>query len=165
MYEDLNTDQSGTAPPSQKALPAFVFLLFFSVLLITAYVTMMRSPTVLTILPEGGDSRKQVMAVFILAAVGCGVFVTYTAALFFKDKAKDTGIFLALGASASQLHRQLFKELMQIAVGACLLGAALGTPLAFGIWKLFGTLLVNSPEMDFVFLLRPTYLPVCFCFT
>lgn len=127
------------------------FCCFFSVLLITAYVTMMRSPTVLTILPEGGDSRKQVMAIFILAAVGCGVFVTYTAALFFKDKAKDTGIFLALGASASQLHRQLFKELMQIAVGACLLGAALGTPLAFGIWKLFGTLLVNSPEMDFVF--------------
>ena len=39
---------------------------FFSVLLITAYVTMMRSPTVLTVLPEGGDSRKQVMMVFVL---------------------------------------------------------------------------------------------------
>ena len=54
---------------------------------------------------------------------------------------------------------------MQIAVGACLLGAALGTPLAFGIWKLFGTLLVNSPEMDFVFLLRPMLFCGVFCFT
>ena len=37
---------------------------FFSTLLITAYVLMMRSPTVLTVLPEGGDSRKQVMMIF-----------------------------------------------------------------------------------------------------
>ena len=42
---------------------------FFSVLLITAYVCMMRSPTILTILPEGGDSRKQVMMVFVLAVI------------------------------------------------------------------------------------------------
>ena len=38
---------------------------FISVLLITAYVTMMRSPTVLQVLPEGGDSRKQVMMIFV----------------------------------------------------------------------------------------------------
>ena len=44
---------------------------FISVLLITAYVTMMRSPTVLQVLPEGGDSRKQVMMIFVLAVIGC----------------------------------------------------------------------------------------------
>ena len=33
---------------------------FFSVLLITAYACMMRSPTILSVLPEGGDSRKPV---------------------------------------------------------------------------------------------------------
>ena len=44
---------------------------FFSVLLITAYACMMRSPTILTVLPEGGDSRKQVMMVFVLAVIGC----------------------------------------------------------------------------------------------
>ena len=42
---------------------------FFSVLLITAYVCMMRSPTILSVLPEGGDSRKQVMMVFVLAVI------------------------------------------------------------------------------------------------
>ena len=44
---------------------------FFSVLLITAYVCMMRSPTILSVLPEGGDSRKQGMMVFVLAVIGC----------------------------------------------------------------------------------------------
>ena len=32
---------------------------FFSTLLITAYACMMRSPTILTVLPEGGDSRNR----------------------------------------------------------------------------------------------------------
>lgn len=58
---------------------------FFSVLLITAYACMMRSPTVLTILPEGGDSRKQVMMVFDSAVLGCAVFTTYASGLFFRQ--------------------------------------------------------------------------------
>ena len=47
---------------------------FFSVLLMTAYSCMMRSPTILSVLPEGGDSRKQVMMTFVLAVVGCAAF-------------------------------------------------------------------------------------------
>ena len=70
---------------------------FFSVLLITAYVTMMRSPTVLSVLPEGGDSRKQVMMIFALAVLGCAVFTLYASGLFFRSKSRETGVFLALG--------------------------------------------------------------------
>ena len=72
---------------------------FFSVLLITAYVTMMRSPTVLTVLPEGGDSRKQVMMIFVLACLGCAVFTIYASSLFFRQKYREAGVFLLLGAS------------------------------------------------------------------
>ena len=72
---------------------------FFSVLLITAYACMMRSPTILTVLPEGGDSRKQVMMVFVLAVLGCGVFTTYASGLFFRQKSRQIGVFLALGAT------------------------------------------------------------------
>ena len=64
---------------------------FFSVLLITAYVCMMRSPTILSVLPEGGDSRKQVMMVFVLAVIGCAVFTAYAAGLFFRQKSRETG--------------------------------------------------------------------------
>ena len=124
---------------------------FFSVLLITAYACMMRSPTILTILPEGGDSRKQVMMVFVLAVLGCAVFTTYAAGLFFRQKSRETGVFLALGATRGQLRRELGKELALIAFGSCAAGAVLGAPLAWGIWQLFRTFLVDSQEMPLSF--------------
>ncbi len=124
---------------------------FFSVLLITAYACMMRAPTILTILPEGGDSRKQVMMVFVLAVIGCAVFTTYAAGLFFRQKAHETGVLLALGAARGQLTRELGKELTVIAVLSCAAGAALGAPLAWGIWQLFRIFLVDSQEMPLAF--------------
>ena len=62
---------------------------FFSVLLITAYVCMMRSPTILSVLPEGGDSRKQVMMVFVLAVIGCAVFTAYACLLYTSPSPRD----------------------------------------------------------------------------
>jgi len=132
---------------NRKNYLLLVLCIFFSVLLITAYVSMMRSPTVLTILPEGGDSRKQMMMIFALAALGCGVFTIYAASLFFRYKSREAGIFMALGASRDQIRGQLFKELALIAIGACLIGALLGTPLAWCIWQLFRLLLVDTQEM------------------
>ena len=49
----------------------YLFCNFISLMLITAYSIMMLAPTVLEVLPEGGDSRKQMVAIFVLAAVGC----------------------------------------------------------------------------------------------
>ncbi len=124
---------------------------FFSVLLITAYVAMMRSPTVLTILPEGGDSRKQVMMIFVLAVAGCGIFTTYASSLFFRFKSREVGILMALGASKRQIRRELFQELLIIAAGTCFLGILLGTPLAWVIWQGFRLLIVNTKEMGLSF--------------
>ena len=124
---------------------------FFSVLLITAYVCIMRAPTILSALPEGGDSRKQVMMVFVLAVIGCAVFTTYAAGLFFRQKSRDTGIFLALGATRRQLRNEMAKELTAIALVSCAAGAALGAPLAWGVWQLFRIFLVDSQEMALTF--------------
>ena len=124
---------------------------FFSVLLITAYVCMMRSPTILTVLPEGGDSRKQVMMVFVLAVLGCVAFTTYAAGLFFRQRSRDTGVMLALGASRRQIKGELRKDLAAIALGACVAGGVLGGPLAWGIWSLFRLFLVDSQEMALSF--------------
>ena len=87
---------------------------FVSVLLITAYISMMGSETVLSVLPEGGDSRKQMMMIFALAVIGCAVFTTYAAGIFFREKSRETGIFLALGATRKQLARALYGELTVI---------------------------------------------------
>lgn len=124
---------------------------FFSVLLITAYVCMMRSPTILTVLPEGGDSRKQVMMIFVLAVIGCAVFTTYAAGLFFRQKSRETGVFLALGASRGQLKRELRRDLAVISLGSCAAGAILGGPLAWALWQVFRALVVDTQEMNLAF--------------
>lgn len=124
---------------------------FFSVLLITAYACMMRAPTILSVLPEGGDSRKQVMMIFVLAVVGCAIFTTYAAGLFFQQKSRETGVFLALGASRCQLQKELYKELAVLSLGSCAAGAVLGGPLAWCIWQVFRMFLVDSREMVLTF--------------
>lgn len=124
---------------------------FFSVLLITAYACMMRAPTILAILPEGGDSRKQVMMVFVLAVIGCGVFTTYASGLFFRQKSRETGVFLALGATRRQLKSEMTKELALLSFGSCTAGAVLGAPLAWAVWQLFRAFVVDTDEMALAF--------------
>ena len=124
---------------------------FFSVLLITAYVCMMRAPTVLNVLPEGGDSRKQVMMIFALAVIGCAVFTTYASGLFFRQKSRETGVFLALGASRTQVRGELYRELGVISLGSCAAGALLGGPLAWMLWQVFRLAVVDTQEMRLVF--------------
>ena len=108
---------------------------------------MMQAPTILSVLPEGGDSRKQVTMVFALAVIGCAVFTTYAAGLFFRQKSRETGVFLALGASRCQLQKELYKELLLLSLCSCAAGAILGEPVAWCIWQLFRTFLVDSQEM------------------
>lgn len=124
---------------------------FFSVLLITAYACMMRAPTILSILPEGGDSRKQVTMIFVMAVIGCAVFTTYAAGLFFRQKSRETGVFLALGAAKRQLQRELNKELVVLSLGSCAAGGILGGPLAWFVWQMFRIFLVDSQEMTLAF--------------
>ena len=143
-----------TAALRRKSLGQYALLTlccFVSVLLITAYASMMGSPTVLSVFPEGGDSRKQMTMIFVLAVLGCGVFTTYASGLFFRHKSRDVGILLALGASKDQLRRVLVGELALMSLSACALGALLGTPLAWFIWQGFRLLLVDSEEMALAF--------------
>ena len=79
---------------------------------------MMRAPTVLNVLPEGGDSRKQIMMIFTLAVIGCAVFTTYASGLFFRQKSRETGVFLALGATRAQVRGELYRELGVISLGS-----------------------------------------------
>ncbi len=142
------------------------YLLFscplFSALLMTAYCMMMYSPTVQNTLPEGGDSRKQVMMVFVLSVIGCGAFVMYAAGLFLRYKSKETGVFLALGASKDMLKQQVFKEVLGLSGIACISGMILGLPLSWVIWWIFRRILVDTPEMTLIFDLRAYVIPAAF---
>ena len=135
---------------------------FFSVLLTTAYVSMMRSPTILNVLPEGGDSRKQVMMIFVLAVIGCGVFTLYAASLFFRQKSRESGIFLALGAKRSQLKRELLRELTFLSLVSCSAGAVLGVPVAWCLWQIFRLCVVDTEEMLLAFDPQAYVIPLAF---
>ena len=136
--------------------------LFFATLLITAFCMMMYSPTVQNTLPEGGDSRKQVMMVFVLAVIGCAAFCVYAAGLFFRYKSRECGVFLALGMRRSALGRQMRREVLGITLSACGAGLVLGTPLCWLIWSAFRLTLVDTPEMMLIFDLRAYAVPMVF---
>jgi len=108
---------------------------------------MMRSPTILAVLPEGGDSRKQMMMIFVLAVIGCGVFTIYAAGLFFRHKSRETGVLLALGADRGRLQSELYKELATLSLASCSAGMLLGSPLAWLLWKAFRIMVVDTEEM------------------
>lgn len=122
---------------------------FISVLLITSFSVIMQSRTVQMMLPEGGDSRKQMTMVFTLAIVGCAVFTGYASTLFFRSKSRETGICMALGVKKRALSGLLCRELALISALSAAAGLLLGLPLAVGIWQLFRLLVVDSKEMAF----------------
>lgn len=128
----------------------YLFCNFISLMLITAYSIMLFSPTVLSVLPEGGDSRKQMMAIFVLALFGCILFTIYASSLFFRQKAKSLGTLMALGASRRQLAPNLYREVLFLCSVSSLLGIAAGFPFVEIIWGFFRLFVVDSMEMKLV---------------
>lgn len=136
---------------NKKNYILYVFCNFLALMLITAYSVMMYSPTVLEVLPEGGDSRKQMIAIFVMACVGCTVFTIYAVSLFYRMKSREIGVFFALGASRKVLLPTLLKETMLLSGCAALAGTVAGVPFAWGIWQSFRLFIVDTQEMVFKF--------------
>lgn len=149
---------------NRKNYKLFIVCNFMSSLLITAYAAMINSPTVLTILPEGGDSRKQVMAIFVMTCVGCIVFTIYAASLFYRHKSREIGILLSLGTTKKKLSKQLLYEVALICISSCASGTLLGTPLSWLIWKGFRILIIDTNEMALHFSYKTYIISLTFSF-
>lgn len=130
-----------------KQARLYLFCNFISLLLITAYSAMMLSPTVLLVLPEGGDSRKQMVAIFVLALFGCVVFTIYASSLFFRKKAKQLGTLMALGASGRRLLPGLLREVLTLSSLSSLAGIAAGFPFIWILWNSFRLFITDSTQM------------------
>ena len=140
----------------------YLFCNFVSLLLITAYSAMMFSPTVLLVLPEGGDSRKQMVAVFVLALFGCVVFTVYAASLFFRKKARQLGTLMALGASGQRLLPGLLREVLILSSASAFAGILAGFPFVMTLWNSFRLLITDSTQMALTFDFKCLYLSVVF---
>ena len=127
------------------------FCVFLSVLLVTSFSLMYFGPTVQEFLPEGGDTRKMASLLFGITAVGCFVFTVYAAGLFFRFKAREYGILLALGTEKRQLKKLLFQELSVVTAGASLAGLLVSVPASFLIWKLFELFIISNEQMTYRF--------------
>lgn len=140
----------------------YLFCNFMALLLITAYAAMMYSPTVLTVLPAGGDSRKQMIAIFVLACFGCVVFALYASNLFFRHKSKQLGTLMALGASKKTLSPGFLGETLTISALSSACGIVCGLPFAWCLWQCFRLFLVDSAEMELTFDFRCYIVPLVF---
>ncbi|NBJ93281.1 FtsX-like permease family protein [Parablautia muri] len=144
-----------------KQAKLYLFCNFVSLLLITAYSAMMFSPTVLLVLPEGGDSRKQMIAIFVLALFGCVVFTIYASGLFFRKKAKQLGTLMALGASGRKLLPGLLGEVFALSAISSLLGIVAGFPFVWILWNSF-KLITDSNQMALTLDFKCLYLSAVF---
>ena len=81
------------------------------------------------------------MMIFALSVIGCAVFATCVVGLFFWQKSRETGVFLALGASRKRLKRELRRDLAGIFLGSC----------ATGVILVFQALVVDTKEMPLTF--------------
>lgn len=127
------------------------FCVFLSVLLVTSFSLMYFGPTVQEFLPEGGDTRKMASLLLGVTAVGCFVFTVYASGLFFRFKAREYGILMALGTEKRQLKRLLFQELSVVTALSSLMGIFISVPASFLIWKLFELFIISNEQMTYRF--------------
>ena len=135
----------------RKHAHLYLFCNFAALMIISAYSGMMLSHTVQTTFPAGGDSRKQMNAIFMLTLIGCVVFTVYAASLFFRHKSRQLGILMALGASRKRLVPGLFREALFLSGLSCTAGIAAGFPFIWIIWSLFRLILIDSSDMKLAF--------------
>uniref|UniRef100_UPI0040569DFF ABC transporter permease n=1 Tax=Agathobacter sp. TaxID=2021311 RepID=UPI0040569DFF len=113
------------------------FCIAFAVMLIASFISMVLNPAIQNVLPSGGDSRKIVYMIFIIAIIGCSIFIIYATRLFLRYRSREIGVFLALGAEKKQLSKAVYGELSKIGVLYSLIGMVLGFMLAYMALKIF----------------------------
>ena len=146
----------------RKYAKIYLFCNFMALMIISAYSALMLSPTVQTVFPPGGDSRRQMNAIFVMTLFGCVVFTLYAVGLFFRHKSRQLGILMALGASRKKLLPGLFREVFVLSAFSCTAGIAAGFPFVWLIWSAFRLFLVDSSEMELHFDLRCLFLSLAF---
>lgn len=127
------------------------FCITLSVLLVTAFALIYLGPTVQTILPQGGDTRKMATLLLFVTIAGCIIFTVYASGLFFRFKSREYGVLLALGTPKKALKPLLFRELAFLTGTCSIVGLILAFPMSFVIWKIFDSFLLPTDAMKYRF--------------
>lgn len=122
-----------------------------SVMLVSALTLFMTSPFVMSRLPVGGDSRKMLYMVYAVAVIGCVLFTVYATSLFLRFKSREIGVLLALGIDKRTLTKTLMKEIGGLTAKIAVLSILAGAVLAFGIGKLYESMIQSAGGDHFGF--------------
>lgn len=122
-----------------------------SVMLVSALTLFMTSPFVMSRLPVGGDSRKMLYMVYAVAVIGCVLFTVYATSLFLRFKSREIGVLLALGTDKRTLTKTLMKEIGGLTAKIAVLSILAGAVLAFGIGKLYESMIQSAGGDHFGF--------------
>lgn len=132
----------------------------FSIAIVSAYALLLFSPTVMEVLPVGGDSRKQAFGIFAVVCIGCLAFSMYASILFYKKKQKELGIMLALGGNRKKLYFAVVKENLILSLLCLLVGILLAWPINKGIWGIMHCF-IDNPEMRLRLDWRAVLISIC----
>lgn len=158
----MKTMEQKLQKAGRKHSRLYLFCNFIALMIISAYSALMCSGTVQTVFPSGGDSRKQMYAIFVMTLVGCIVFTVYASGLFFRHKSAQLGILMALGASRKRLLPGLFREVLFLSGASAGAGIIAGFPFVWLIWSFFRLVLVDSSEMELVLDYRCLFVSLAF---
>lgn len=158
----LKTMEGKLQKADRKHARLYLFCNFMALMIISAYSALMLSPTVQTVFPEGGDSRKQMNAIFVLTLVGCVIFTMYASGLFFRHKSGQLGILMALGAPPKRLLPGLLREVLYLSGISSVVGIVAGFPFVWLIWRGFRFVLIDSADMLLRFDARCLFVSVAF---
>jgi len=122
------------------------FCFTFAMILIATFTSIIGNSAVKNVLPQGGDSIKQVYMIFGIATIGCLIFTLYAGGLFLRYKSKEIGVFLALGTPRKKLAKALYGDLFSVIAKGIFIGAVAGSILAFVILKSFQLLFTVGIE-------------------
>lgn len=99
----------------------------------------------------GGDSRKMLYMVYAVAVIGCVLFTVYATSLFLRFKSREIGVLLALGTDKRTLTKTLMKEIGGLTAKIAVLSILAGAVLAFGIGKLYESMIQSAGGDHFGF--------------
>ena len=89
--------------------------------------------------------------VYAVAVIGCVLFTVYATSLFLRFKSREIGVLLALGTDKRTLTKTLMKEIGGLTAKIAVLSILAGAVLAFGIGKLYESMIQSAGGDHFGF--------------
>lgn len=124
-----------------KQYGLFFFSALFSITMVGAYGVLQFSPTITSVLVDGGSTQVISTAIFFGSMLGIIVFLIYANSLFLKHKSREIGVFLSLGINRRAIRKIVVKENSLLFRLAAAIGMVLAVPVAFLCWSLLNVFL------------------------